>query len=749
MTSSQSPVELLLSKLEGVRHQGAGWGAKCPSHNDTHQSLSVNETTDGRALLKCHADANCTAATIVKSIGLELRDLFPQSPERITLPKSRQHIWRLPLSNGQVAEHHRVDRPNGKKVWWTLDGTKGLDGRSVCELPLYGTDKLAAGPVVVTEGEKACDALLDHGVQAVGTVTGAATTPSDDSLLILRGHDVTLWPDNDGAGVAHMQAIVTRLAELGVPVRRLEWPDAPDKGDAADAIAMGVDVGALIAAALTWEPPTAGDGAMLLDEVAAFYRRFVVLTPAQGDTLALWSMHSHAIEAAEATLYLHVTSAERESGKTRTAEVAGVLVAAPLAAESISPAALARSVDKGVTVLLDEIDTVFHRGGAASENVEMLRGVLDSGWRRGGSYVRMVGPSTASEPRAFQTFGAKMLIGIGEIPGTLGSRSVRIELKRRRRDTEPVEPFRIRKATPEGYALRDRLSAWALAHLHQLRDAEPRVLKELRDRMWDSWEPLMAIADLAGGDWPQRARNAAKELCARQHEESVSLGVRLLDDLKNRVFPIFSDNEPPIRTGEHERLTTVAVVQALSAIEGAPWAEMPGRGRDRRAIDASSLARLLKPFGVGSQQFKEAGANLRGYTAISLADAWARYPLESLSSDIEPATRYLPDDDVLEGVAPPFPEITLPLPLPGHDGHEGSGGDGQVVEQGVDGICEITGKLCATCAPAMRCKAGETIGPLLSAALALGGIVSEVRQEAPRATPVEAQALPSNRASSP
>ena len=162
----------------------------------------------------------------------------------------------------------------------------------------------------------------------------------------------------------------------------------------------------------------------------------------------------------------------------------------------------------------------------------MLRGVLDSGWRRGGQYVRMVGQGTNMVPYGFSTFGAKMLIGIGEIPGTLGSRSVPIKLRRRRQDTEPIERFRIRKVTPEADALRSRLAEWAATNVDEFRDAEPAVPDELADRMADSWEPLIAIANLVGLEWPKRARSAALALSVGSVVEDESTGVRLLSDLR-------------------------------------------------------------------------------------------------------------------------------------------------------------------------------------------------------------------------
>jgi hypothetical protein len=136
------------------------------------------------------------------------------------------------------AFHTRMDSPSGKRMGWRRpDGTSGLNGTPTAELPLYGAQQLAgwAGrPVVVTEGEKAAQSLVDRGVPALGTVTGAGVTPCDAVLADLLGLDVALWPDNDEAGMTQMARIAERLVGVAATVRVVTWPEAPEKGDAAD-----------------------------------------------------------------------------------------------------------------------------------------------------------------------------------------------------------------------------------------------------------------------------------------------------------------------------------------------------------------------------------------------------------------------------------------------------------------------------------------------------------------------------------
>jgi len=161
-----------------------------------------------------------------------------------------------------VAIHKRVDGRDGKRVSWLRpDGRPGLDGTPTASLPLYGAHLLDTWPVgetvIVCEGEKAAQAL----VHAVGTVTGAASTPSTDVLADLAGRPVVCWPDADEPGREHMR----RVAELLVESAAVGWLEPPAdarKGwDAADA--ETADLSGLLATAVPFvsrgpDAPSAG-----------------------------------------------------------------------------------------------------------------------------------------------------------------------------------------------------------------------------------------------------------------------------------------------------------------------------------------------------------------------------------------------------------------------------------------------------------------------------------------------------------
>jgi hypothetical protein len=212
------------------------------------------------------------------------------------------------------------------------------------------------------------------------------------------------------------------------------------------------------------------------------------------------------------------------------------------------------------------------------------------------------------EVKGFSTFGPKMLIGIGQLPGTLGSRAVGIELKRRRRD-EPIERFKIRKVRPEAEPIHAQLESWGAANIDKLRELEPSELEELSDRMSDSWEPLLAIADMAGGVWPKRARDAAKVLSAGEAREDDSIGVRLLADIRYG----FNDKKA-------DKLFTADLLKHLNDIEESPWGGFGDNGMTGR-----DLARHLKRYAIVPKQVRIGDHTRKGYEKEWFADAWARY----------------------------------------------------------------------------------------------------------------------------
>ncbi|MGX1504631.1 UNVERIFIED_CONTAM: hypothetical protein RKD43_003256 [Streptomyces graminofaciens] len=358
------------------------------------------------------------------------------------------------------------------------------------------------------------------------------------------------------------------------------------------------------------------DGAALLDEVEQLHRRFNVFpTQAAYVAVALWDAHAHLLDAFDSTPRLAFLSPEPGSGKSRALEIVETLVPQPMVAVNASPAALFRAVSGAEgrpTILFDEIDTVF--GPKAGENEE-LRGFLNAGHRRSGVTYRCVGDGSNQSVQPFPSYCAVALAGLGSLPDTILTRSVIIRM-RRRAPNEKVQPYRQRIHEKEGHALRDRLARWADQVREQITGAWPEMPEGVTDRPADVWEPLLAVADAAGGDWPGRARAACLELvaAAAQDDES-SLGIRLLTDLRDTVFCGI------------DRMPTAAIIECLTAMDDAPWVDMGGK-----PLTPRGLGRLLSGYMTGANRPVKArpirtpgGTVPRGYYAEDLADAWARY----------------------------------------------------------------------------------------------------------------------------
>jgi hypothetical protein len=368
------------------------------------------------------------------------------------------------------------------------------------------------------------------------------------------------------------------------------------------------------------------DGAALLNDLAGFARRYVIASDAQAALVALWAVHTWAMDAADCTPYLHVSSPVKRCGKTRLLDVLELLAARPLRTDGISPAALLRSVELDhPAVLLDEADATF-RGD--KDRAEAIRGLLNSGYRRGGAFRLCVKQDENQVPYDFPTFCPKVIAGIGKLPETVADRSIPIRLRRKLR-TETVARFRRREAEKEAAPLAEAAEAWGLQNMERLKQARPSMPDALNDRQQDICEPLMAIADAAGGEWPERARRALAELCAGAEAEDDSIGPRLLADIR-----------AAFGAGGADRLASRALCERLAEDDSSPWTDWQGG----KPISPPQLARQLAKFGIAPRNIKQPdGAVRKGYLADDCADAWGRYlPPEIAPEAVSPPAKRYP-----------------------------------------------------------------------------------------------------------
>ena len=301
-----------------------------------------------------------------------------------------------------------------------------------------------------------------------------------------------------------------------------------------------------------------------------------------------------------------------------------------LVASSISEAALFQAINRDLakrpTLLIDEVDAIF---GRSSEQTEGLRGVINSGNRRSGRALR---GSKDGTPQGFSTFGCKVLAGInsGTLPDTVQDRSIAIVLQRKRGDVR-LERHAVHRLGTEYAAIRKRIDAWAKTHAPALTDAYPELPEGLSDRAMDGWEPLLAIADLAGPDIATAAREAALALRDDFGAGAGSPSERLLGAMREAM-----DGRAFIGTGE--------LLDYLNGMEEATW-HLLNRGQ---GIAPHNLSALLKPYNITSRRGRlQGGTQVRGYYASDLQEAWDRYlPPDPRAWAEKASQRHTePDDD--------------------------------------------------------------------------------------------------------
>lgn len=357
------------------------------------------------------------------------------------------------------------------------------------------------------------------------------------------------------------------------------------------------------------EPVDVPNTRELLSMVAAQVERYVVLPDGHARVaVALWVAHTWALDGAHATPYLLVVSPEKRSGKSRLLEVLELLVRSPWKISATSEAAMFRKIhETRPTLLLDEIDAIF---GASSERTDPLRGILNAGNRPGAAVARCVGDGANQQVFDFSVYCPKVLAGIdtGRVPDTIVDRSIKLAMKRKTA-SEQVARFQRRYAEDEARPIREAAEAWGATHAEELLDAEPDLPTGLDDRAGEAWEPLLAIADHAGGRWPALARQAAIGLVGDDSDEP-GHGARLLAKLRE----VFDDAVA---------LATTAILEQVNDDEELPF----GGWRHGDGLDARGLSRLLKPYGVRPRSVRIDGATStsKGYRRDQLDEAFARY----------------------------------------------------------------------------------------------------------------------------
>jgi len=267
-----------------------------------------------------------------------------------------------------------------------------------------------------------------------------------------------------------------------------------------------------------------------------------------------------------------------------------------------------RSIEKWEpTILADEADNAFKN--------DILREIYNSGWVRGEGVPRCDPPDYS--PHWYPTFCAKALGMIGhKMKFATLTRCIILDLKRKK-PSERVEHFNHRD-DPGLAVLRQQALRWTIDNVTALKATVEAATTKLPagfdNRLGDNWRLLLAIADMAGGEWPERARRASASVS--KVVDTVSTQTQALADIR----ALFEAN------GGTDKLTSAQIVTAFQSMEDRPWADWKGG----KPITANGLARLLKPFGIVPGTIRlDTGATAKGYHRAQFEDAFARYLGES------------------------------------------------------------------------------------------------------------------------
>lgn len=371
------------------------------------------------------------------------------------------------------------------------------------------------------------------------------------------------------------------------------------------------------------------DGAAMLAEVHAVLTRYVVFPSGEAaDAATLYAAATHAMPKLEFAARLVIKSPVKRCGKSRLLDVLAQLVHLPLTTSDISAAALVRSIpaDEPPTIMLDEADATFGKALKGDEKAEHLRGILNAGFGRDRPYKRW--DITTRSVEDCPTFAMAVIAGIGSMPDTIEDRAVIITL-RRKSPAERVAKFRLRRDKPKVTAVGDRLAAWIAPNAAALGETEPAMPRGLNDRAEDVWESLLAIADLAGGDWPDRARRAAVKLSAAAEQEAAeSLGQRLLGDIRE-LYDSFTMSFMPSRD----------LVMRLTKLDDAPWHDLE--------LTTRGLSDRLRPYGITPG--RDVTGKVRGYRLEDFADAFGRYLAYTPSETVNTSENRSDQEERLDG----------------------------------------------------------------------------------------------------
>jgi Protein of unknown function (DUF3631)/Toprim domain len=592
-------------------------------------------------------------------VGVQLTHLDPDGRKSLALPLRRRSNLEKSPGAGFIIPASTNPQP-GPPVTLICEGLEdamslaltetgqviglpGVGGMRHLELP-NGADVVVFrdGDPTGSSADKALITGIDHLLLAGAVVRVTATPSGEDANTILQSGGIEalrqLIADASPAELS-LDGDIQRIARLDAAEYECERLAAAKKhrvrlGFVDDTASMYRRQAAAQttaqAAPDTEDEPWDGPVPVLLDVLDAALKetsRYIVASKTKLASAVLWAAHTHLVHNERVGLQISPRLAIQAntwgSGKTTFLEIVIVMSFRGTIKSSVTASSFMRTMNvTRRTYGLDEGDRQI-----TERAPEALILILNSGHRRSTSLVECSVPTPDGgwKVQEFDTWGAVAIASIGELPSTLQDRSVRILLQKA---TGEEVPEHLRDGTsPELVTIRRQLSAWA-DELRELPEpALPEILMRQAGRVGDNWRPLVAIADLAGGQWPELARQAAlEEVAAEKQQTQMERLLAAIQRAFNNQSATLSNDAPDNR----DRLRTTTLISALLADQEDDWG-VANRGR---IITAAWLRERLRGLLVpaGAQQWYTAAGparvHCRGYQRLQFADSWRRYAQE-------------------------------------------------------------------------------------------------------------------------
>jgi hypothetical protein len=367
----------------------------------------------------------------------------------------------------------------------------------------------------------------------------------------------------------------------------------------------------------TYEEVPVETGAELLDEVAAFVLRYCYFPDdSLADAIALWVAHTHVYRAFTTTPRLLVKAPTIACGKTRVLEVIESLVAAGELSIGVSGPYLFRTIEaRPVTLLLDEYESLWRDD---SDRGLDLRAIIDAGYRKGATVGRVVIEGNTQTPRRFGVYCPVALAGVGWVPESVASRALHVAMVRRG-PGDSVEPFDRDDAWASAAPLARRLAAWAQRCQGEL-DRHPVLPEGVVDRPAELWRPLLSIAALAGGHWPDTGAAVAVRLVVAAADREEDLSTLLLAHIAAVFDRTDQDGQGHAAGVAVDRLFSGELVERLCGPEEWPWSSLR-----KGPLTVRGLAGRLRPFDIAPKDVRIGEVVKKGYTRAQFEETWARF----------------------------------------------------------------------------------------------------------------------------